>query len=406
MADNRLFKRTTFTFIGDVVTGKELVSTKRLSDTSKWFRTRLNFGVKCENNTQFLNIEHLHEPNNMTCKIFFEDGTSQDIALKDTINPSIISKVSDMNKIIIDLEQDFQKKTEYTQLYFKRRTHQIKEDKTDDDIAKIKEYTDLINELANNRVEFIHMKDVINFLENSLGLIKDCKIKVTGNVKPNFYNGKNNLQYIPTRIELVPKDTPSQLKIFVDFFFDKDGISDMEEEKRMIFNGYMGSVTKKADRLYPLTTILDYSKVNTDNEEELNVLKYLKSQFAIKDKEQIHKIGLELNIINGSQVVEFDETCLTDNQLMGIRLGLNTIEDFRPKGTVYGHRIQELRIAKPDLRNYPEGAIEVFDIDELENYIATDDSDKKNTEVRNNQTETKEVKDSNEDLMAKLFGQI
>lgn len=406
MPDNRLFKRATFTFVGEVIASRELVTTKKLSETSKWFKTKLNLGIKCESNKQFLNIEYLHEPSISTCKIFFDDGTSQDVSLDNTLNPDIVAKVSDTNKIIVDLEQDFSKKAQYTSLYYKRRTYQYKEEKTEEDLAKIQEYTSMINTLADNRVEFIHMKDVIDFLSQNIGLIKNNKVKVVGNVKINYYNGKTNLQYVPTKLELVPQDTLSQLKIYTDFFFHKDSINDIKEESKMLFNGYIGSVVRRVDKLYPLALTLDYSKVDMDNPTELNVLNYLKSQFAIKNKEQIHKIGLELNIINGSTIIEFDESCLTDNQRMGIRLGLNTIDDFKPTGNIYGDNIQELRIAKPDLKKYPYGAIEVFDINELSNYKATDDSDKKHEDIKSPIHETKDVTESEEDLMSKLFGNI
>lgn len=408
MAENRMFGRSSFTFIGGIVTSKELVTTNKLSDTSEWSRTRLNFGIKNDNNTQFLNMEYIHSPKVKTTKIFFEDGSNEDVKFEDTCKPSIISRVSEMNRIVVDLEQDFDKKSEYTKLMFKKRNHDIKEEKTDDDLQKIEEYSKQINELATNRVEFAHIKDVIKFMESSIPMIKDHKIKVTGTVKSNYYNGKNNLQYIPQRIELVPEDTENQLKVYLDFFYDKDGIDDDVKEKRMIVNGYIGERVKKADKLYPLVVVLDYTKIDTEIEQHQQLLDFMKKTFRITNRKQVHKMGLELNILNGSQVVEWDENCLTDDQKMAVALGLSKAEDFKPKGFVYGSRITELRLAKPNVKAYPEFGIEVFPINDLSDYMVADDSDKKISEVKDTPKEEPKQEDkkqeSAEDLMAKLFG--
>ena len=41
---------------------------------------------------------------------------------------------------------------------------------------------------------------------------------------------------------------------------------------------------------------------------------------------------------------------------MAIALGMNKLEDFKPRGATYGDQIQELRVINADLRNYKETA--------------------------------------------------
>ena len=59
------------------------------------------------------------------------------------------------------------------------------------------------------------------------------------------------------------------------------------------------------------------------------MLDFMKGIFKIKDKKQVHKIGLHINCINGAEEIEFNESCLTDNQKMAIALGMNKLEDFK-----------------------------------------------------------------------------
>ena len=138
------------------------------------------------------------------------------------------------------------------------------------------------------------------------------------------------------------------------------------------------------------------------------LLDYMKGIFKITNKKEVHKIGLELNVLNGAETVEFNEDCLTDQQKMEIALGLSKLEDFKPRGNVYGNRIQELRVFKPDSKAYPDGSIEVFSVDELDTYLTYDDSDVKMSDVKKDEPK-EEIKEESkatnptEELMKSLF---
>ena len=410
MAD-KLFKKGRFSFIGGVSASKEPLSTSVMG-TSDWKKTRLGVGIKNDQNLQFLNMEYIHSDKVKTCRLFGTDGEQFEVNLTDTDKDEVKNKVADFSKITIDLETDFEKKKEYTKLIFKKRNHEFKkeEEKTDEGREKIKEYDAQIKELATNRLTFCHMKDAIIFLNSSLPILEGKKVRVNGDIKSNFYNGKNVLQYVPNYIEIVPDDTENQLKAYIDLFYDKDSIDDDKDLKKMIVNGYIGERIKKADKLYPLTVVVDYTKIDESNDLHKALLEMMKSNFAITDKKQVHKIGLELNVINGSPTIEFDASCLTDKQRMAITVGLNKLEDFKPKGNVYGDKVTELRVVKGDLKEYPEGAIEVFSVKDLEDYLVQDDSDvsAKDVKVKDKpkaEDKSEEVKtETPEDMMAKLFG--
>lgn len=402
---SKLFNNSRFTFIGDMFAGKEPVVTSNMGE-SKWKKTRMSFGIKNDQNLQFLNMEYIHTDSVKTCKLLGSDGEMFEIKLNDTSKPEVIKKVADFTKIIIDLETDFEKKKEYTSLIFKKRNHEMKEEQTEEDKEKIKEYTEQINELANHRVEFVHMKDAIAFLNASIPLLKDKKIKVTGNVKSNFYNGKNNLQYIPSLIEIVEDDTPNKLEAYFDIFYDKDSIDDDKKLKKLFVNGWVGDRIKKAEKLFPINVVIDYTKIDEENDQHKALLGFMKDIFKITNKKQVHKMGIKTMVINGAETKEFTEDDLTEQQKMCITLGMNKLEDFKPKGNVYGDKIQELRVINGDFKLYPNGAEEVFPTKDITDYLQEDDSDKTLNEVKNNKEEEskEEQGETTNDLLRNLFG--
>lgn len=410
MAKN-LFRNGTFNFVGTLGFGEAPMSTKQMG-SSDWSKTKLGVSVRNGSNSQFLALEYIHSDKVKTTKIMTKEldengkNKSIEVQLSDTYKPEIVGQAADFIKIVIDLEEDFEKKKEYTSLLFKIKNHEMKEEKTQEDLDKIKEYSEQVKELATNRLEFCHMQDVIKYLNVMLPSLKGKKVRVTGQVKSNYYNGTNRLQYIPSLIELVPEDMENQLKVILDFFFDKEGIDDDTKAKKMYVSGYIGEKIKKADKLIPLQVVVDYTKINEEDEQHKMMLDFMKGIFKIKDKKQVHKIGLIINAVNGADIVEFNESCLTEKQKIAISLGLNKLEDFKPRGNTYGERVQELRVINADLKNYADGSVEVFEVKELDDYLVSteDDRDVKESEVKTEESKTENKENKPNDLFASLFG--
>ena len=263
-----------------------------------------------------------------------------------------------------------------------------------------------INELAKKRMTVITQKDLIQVLGAVAPDLREkkTKVKVKGNIKLNYYNGNTRLEYHPTSFEIVPKDAAYENTLLLDIFYTKDSIDDVKKENRMYVNGYLAQKVKGENKLYPTVFVLDYNKIDQENENELMLLEYLKGIFDIKDKKMVHKVSIIGKAINGAEVKEFDESCLTDRQKLAIAVGAKTLDDFKPKGgTVFGDFKSENRIISDDLRTQPDGAEPVFDIDELSDYTAYDDSDKKAGDVKVEESETSE-EDKRKAMMQKLFG--
>lgn len=406
---NNLFKNGVFNFTGVLGFGNEPLTTKKMG-SSDWNKTKLGISVRNGSNSQFLSLEYIHSDKVKTTKIITKEldengkNKSIEVQLSDTYKPEIVNQAADFMKTVIDLEEDFEKKKEYTSLLFKIRNHEMKEEKTQEDLDKIKEYSEQVKELANNRIELCHMQDVIKYLNAMLPSLKGKKVRVTGQVKSNYYNGTNRLQYVPNFIELVPEDTEEQLKVTLDFFFDKEGIDDDTKSKKMYVNGYIGEKIKKDDKLIPLQVVVDYTKINEEDEQHKMMLDFMKGIFKVKDKKQVHKIRLIISAVNGAEVVEFSEEQLTEKQKIAISLGLNKLEDFKPRGNTYGERIQELRVINADFKNYVDGAVTAFETETLSNYLVNTDGDDKDVRESEVKSEEPKAEEKVDDVYAKLFG--
>ena len=206
-------------------------------------------------------------------------------------------------------------------------------------------------------------------------------------------------------IEVVPEETENMLKVWADVFYSKDDVDDDKKERKVFINTYMGQRKSGQDKLYPVPIVFDYTKYDEENEQHKMLLDYQKSTFETKNKKAYYRNNVELNVVEGAEIVEFNESQLTDKQRTQVKLGLAKLEDFKPRGNVYGDRIHELKFYKATLQgDFKNGAIESFDTKDLVDYLEIDDSDVsiEDVKVTENKKE-EESKTSTEDLMAKLF---
>lgn len=409
MAKERLFNRGRFTFVGAGIFGKTVVDTKKLND--EWSRTRLNFGVKVGTNTQFLNAEFMHSDKVKKVKLFGSDGEQFEVNLSDTGNEDVINRVADFSKITVDLETDKEIKDQYYSLFYKIRNHENKEEQTQDDIDKIKEYREQIKELSANIKQFVHMKDVIQYINDNQEVINKNKIRVTGDVKVNYYNGKARLNFIPKNFKLLVADTDTieELRVNIDIFFDRESIDNDTKEQKMYINGYVGDVVKKAEKLFPTQIVFDYSRVDMENAQQKALVDYMTAFFVedVKSKKKLYKLPVICSVVNGAEVVEFSMDTLTDRQKTAIALGLAKLDDYKPKGNIFGDRVTFTKLMNADLALSPEGTVEAMDLDDLFAYLPSDDSDKKVDEVKEEkpkEEESKSKEPNQDEIMRALFG--
>ena len=72
------------------------------------------------------------------------------------------------------------------------------------------------------------------------------------------------------------------------------------------------------------------------------------SYVDIDSTEYVH-MNWDVRYINGADTVAFSEDMLTPAQKQQIELGIKELKDFKPRGNIYGERIEEYRLVDPRL---------------------------------------------------------
>ena len=180
--------------------------------------------------------------------------------------------------------------------------------------------------------------------------IKDMKFRVNGNVTYR-YSEKNDRYYSAyevTKIYRVDDETPVSSEVGVEFYFAEGAMdsSDYAETGKAIVSGYTpfyDSATKK-NWYCPIALALRFG---TD-EAGMKKIKGYEKIFSKFEDDEIRKINLTCQQIDGAQRVSIQLEDLDEETQENIELGLTTLEDAIAEagGSMYGDKIQEVRIEK------------------------------------------------------------
>ena len=295
-------------------------------------------------------------------------------------------------------------------------------DREDEDVVKnIANFKKHVVKIDDDRKEFIADYDFVQYLAKISDELKGKRVTVTGQTQANIYNGKISQRFQIQNIYEAGEDSKNQLRISSEYFFNKNcfDFADWESEHKIIVNGYISAYINKdvQNKYIPLSTTLDCSKIDWENEKHVNLVKYKLKMLGCDLVDGKPKCKLKCNNFykmaavfayqNGAEEVEFTEDMLTDTQKELLELGVKTLEDFKPAGSTYGERVQLYKIVDFDVRgNYEDGFVdtemsesefedEIF-VPEVEETL--DDLDKK----ASNKSKVEETKDDDED--EDLFG--
>lgn len=209
-------------------------------------------------------------------------------------------------------------------------------------------------------------------LENYSG-----NIQVRGNFEKTPYINKDgkevfiNKYIIQNVYEAGENDKPA-LKVNMEVFYNKDSIdkTEFKDTKKIYINGYINQYLGKQHEKYigeanktfymPQQFILNASQFDLDNEKQKKILEYV---IGIIDKassnKKMYHMMWDCKIVSGAEEVPFDESQLTSQQKIEIELGLSTVDDFKPAGSVFGPRVDEIRLVKPVSRDeFADGTVE------------------------------------------------
>ena len=396
-----------FEFVGNLKLMKEPVKTTEFD--SGWTKKELKAMInESSANGVFLTLEGGYyaskgKPDKVfsfTKKLFGEKGSKLELTWEDRTNQSIINTVADFSKTVLDLTTDEEAKVKYGELRKEIWKIENNENATDEDKSKLDQLYKDVKETVPHRYEFLHELDLVNFFEQHGEKLDGKKFKVKGEVKVTHWNGKFYTAYVPSSLELANEDEPNKLSLDLDLYFDKDVIdkSLFKSEKVLTFNTYILGYDSghRKDVFFPLQTVLNASTYDLENPKHNAHINIVEKFFTVKGK-KVFQLPYSAKVISGSEVKEFSEADLTDEQKTLIDIGMATINDFKPKGQVFGDNLNEIRLMFPKIKdmgegaNFTTGAIETdFEVTELE-YTAVE----RQTTVNDVKETTEEVKEDN-----------
>lgn len=338
-AKNPFVKETNYT---DKRTGKEI---KALS---------MNFGVRSDSaNMQFVSL--FASDNKDDFKTFDRDGNKVTVPYAERKDKDILKNLSSYGLYTAFLGDA-------------NELSVLKSAIENDDYADAETYgaTDresaqqLINSINEERISFLSPYEFVAYLREELPKYKG-KVTVTGQMRKRYYNGKYTEEFSVKNVFAVSDVAKTKLKLRMDFFYNKDSVdkSDFEATKKVYVSGYLDQYINSTEKnkFIPQMLVLDASKVNFDNEKHQKRWDYIVKSVTTKEKTFVH-MPFEISLINGADTVEFTEDMLTAAQKEMIDLGMRTLEDFKPRGLIYGNRVREFRIIAPDLTgDFKDGAI-------------------------------------------------
>ena len=281
------------------------------------------------------------------------------------------------------------------------------DDRFDEDvIEKVANYRKYIVDLGDEhggRQEFITAYDMIEHLREHLPNY-DGRVVVTGQFTRDWY-AKKKTYFSKFRIQNVfaaPEEKKNRLLLTMDLFYNKNSLddSDFDENKKMTLDCYIEQyINKDEGRKYvPIQVVFSGAKYDLENEKHKKLFDYKMKYINVKNKNMVH-IPWEIVLLRGAEKAEFDESMLTDSQREQVELGIKSVDDFRPKGNIYGDRIDEFRLFEPKLEgDYADGVLECDDTaDEFEEKIFVPAADETMEEAKKNSKSAKSKSKKEED---------
>jgi hypothetical protein len=200
---------------------------------------------------------------------------------------------------------------------------------------------------------------------------KDMKFRINGNINYT-YSEKNDRYYSTyevTKIYRVDDTTEPSSEIDVEFYFAKDAMdnSDYAETGKAIVSGY----TPYYDSSVKKTCYCPISLVMRSGTDEIGMkkIKGWQKTFSKFEDDEIRKINLVCQQIDGAQRVAITYDDLDEDTKENIDFGLTTLEDAIASvgGSMFGDKIQEIRIVKLGRGSTNGSETTVYTVDDMNN---------------------------------------
>ncbi len=306
--------RNTFHFTGEVSFPKEDSKNPFYApvQTDKIDAVKMNFGIKeSDHNMGFVEIfgskrDPIHTMNT--------DNEAIDVAWDDRFKPEVIKEVANYRKYTVDLGKE-----------------------------------------CGGRYDFITQYDMIEFLHNYLPQFKG-RVYVTGQFSRQPYKDKYYNHFSVENVYGLSEDDDkhkNRLGVMADIFYNNKSldITDVKNTGKAYLSGYISQYISadKKNEFVPMDFVFNTKAYDMSNEHQKTVYEYKMNNLKPKETKIVH-IPWELVMLNGAEEQPFDESTLTNAQKEQIALGLSTVDDFKPKGSIFGNNVKEFRLFKPILK--------------------------------------------------------
>ena len=306
MADKKNDVYARFNFCGKVSVSRKAPMVKR--DTLKTSeKISINFGIKAGTNMGYVKLEGFK---NDVIKTLDSNMKSIEVDWEDRFDEDVIKNVSSIKKFTVNLGE---------------------------------------------RKEFITEWDMIEYLESALTGYED-DIVVTGQFVLRPGTGKYSDQvYREFQIQNVympsEKDTP-HLTMNLDLYYDKDSMdkSSLKDDGKIFVHCYtpMYSKADNARKMFLIDTVFNTAVFDMSKPKHKAIYDYKMRYLETKSRNPVH-MNWQIAVVNGAEEVEFTMDSLTEQQKEQVELGISKMEDFKPRGNIFGERVNELRLVKPIL---------------------------------------------------------
>jgi len=226
------------------------------------------------------------------------------------------------------------------------------------------------------RKEYLHNWDFIAALKKVLDSekYKNQKFKIAGEMTAQYdkENQRWYSKYSLNRVYLADENEKEFCELSVDFLYGADSldISDVEESGKYRINGWVqirDTYSKTEQPMDFQITLMDNHETERDKKATQIRLKRFKLD---RDElgDSICKLGIVLEMKNGSDVRQITEDDLTEEQKDAIFCGDITLEEIRKElnGSIRGEWVSEYRFSKL-MRGYSNGYEEtVWSISDME----------------------------------------
>lgn len=306
MADKKNDVYARFNFCGKVSVSRKAPMVKRdILKTSE--KISINFGIKAGTNMGYVKLEGFK---NDVIKTLDPNMKSIEVDWADRFDENVIKNVSSIKKFTVNLGE---------------------------------------------RKEFITEWDMIEYLESALTGYED-DIVVTGQFVLRPGTGKYSDQvYREFQIQNVympsEKDT-THLTMNLDLYYDKDSMdkSSLKDDGKIFMHCYtpMYSKADNARKMFLIDTVFNTAVFDMSKPKHKAIYDYKMRYLETKSRNPVH-MNWQIAVVNGAEEVEFTMDSLTEQQKEQVELGISKMEDFKPRGNIFGERVNELRLVKPIL---------------------------------------------------------